>query len=537
MKICIIGGGFTGLLTAIAIKKHCPQHQVVMLDSDQEPQNLGFGESGPPDMLMQLTRALAVPEELQDRWLTDWLVGSNSVIKFNFKWQNFLGREDPGYYSGLPSMPSYLSVLDPSHLGGFVNSDISVPQHDAYMLYDLWYELYLQKRRSIADFQPDINSFYYHCVEHSMPSYDNTMITNMGSVHINSFEASAWLRKRYAKILDEIVVGTVQSVKRNPQGAITGLMLQQDQELTADFFIDCTGFKRVLARQLELPWRTPSTDIQHNSVLIVSNGYTENIDREMHPYSVGYGMDHGWAFSIPLLNRKSTGYNYNSNDITADQALEEIATLSDPATRLYDPISLSWEPGVYQTNADKNFALVGLSATFVDPFDANIIALQFRQIFKLIDYFKNPQTRTLQQLNDVTNAFADGVAERVELHQGLAPRNTSEYWRRNHDIARKKNLQDKVFDVMNDPIHSSRARARGQLIPYLSHLYLSEIVYFGIDMSRRCRTSSPELLTLAEQYFKHTNQLNQMRAQLSTSMRDWYQAHRIDIDQYIKFRK
>lgn len=538
MKICVVGSGFTGLLSAIAFKKHCPQHQVVMIDSDREPRNLGFGESGPPDMLTQMLKALQIPEPLQEHWLTDWLVGSNSVIKFNFKWQNFQDRKDNGYFSGIPDMPSYLAVLQPGHLGSFVNHNVARPRNDSYMLYDLWYELYLQGRRSMADFQPDINGFYYYCQEHCMPSYDNTMVTNtMASAHINSFEAGEWLRKRYAKILDEIIVDTVRSIHTDESGKVDYLDMESGQQIVADFFVDCTGFKRIFAKQLNLPWRPVSTEIQHNSVVIVGNGYTENIDREMTPYSVGYGMDHGWAFNIPLLNRKSTGYTYNSNDISADQALAELESLSDPNTRVYDPIKVSWSPGVYNVSADKNFALMGLAATFVDPFDANIIALQFRQIFKLIEHFKNPQDAVLKEFTRVTNAFADAVAERVELHQGLAPRNTSEYWRRNHSIAQRLNLKDKVFDTMNKFEHSTAAMAQGEFIPFLNHLYLSEILYFGIDMSRRCKQSSPELLNIAEQYFQSFNDLNQQRAKISTSMREWYRTHRIDLDQHISFRK
>lgn len=537
MKICVVGGGITGLLTSIGIKKHCAHAHVTMIDSDQEPKNLGFGESGPPDMISQLTRLLKIPDQFLDHWIADWIAGSRSVIKFNFKWQNFNGVKDDGYFSGMPSMPEHLAILDPSHTGSFMNNHINITDHNAYMLYDLWYELYLKGRRSISDFQPDINSLYHYCIEHTMPSYKGTMISRMGSIHLNSFELGEWLKKRYANLLDEILVDTVRNISRKDSGDIDYLNMDSGQKVTADLFIDCTGFKRVFAKHLNLPWRDTATEIQHNSVVIVGNGYTENIDKELRPYSTGYGMDYGWAFNVPLLNRVSTGYNYNSNDITADKALEELESLSDPATRLYDPIKLSWRPGVYNTNADKNFALVGLAATFVDPFDANSFALQFSQIFRLIGYINKQKPDSMQELNTFTNMFADNVAERVELHQGLAPRETSEYWRRNHEIARRNNFEDKVFEAMNHPLRSSSAYAQGKLVPYLQHLYLSETIYYGIDMSRRCRQSSAELLNLAEQYFKTINQLNQTRAKTSTSLRDWYTEHKIDIDQYITFRK
>ena len=137
MRVCVVGGGFTGTLTAIAIKKHCPEVHVTMIDSDREPRNLGFGESGPPDLLNSLIRALKIPPQLQTAWLTDWLKETHSVIKYNFKWQNFLDKTDKGYYSGLPDMPSYLAILDPSHIGNGLKDSIKYPDHKEYMLYDL----------------------------------------------------------------------------------------------------------------------------------------------------------------------------------------------------------------------------------------------------------------------------------------------------------------------------------------------------------------------------------------------------------------
>lgn len=538
IKVCVIGGGFTGILTALSLKIHCPNHQVMLIDSNQEPRNLGFGESGPPDLLNSLIRALKIPESQQTQWIADWLKETHSVIKYNFKWKNFLSQEDSGYYSGLPNMPSYLAIIDPSHTGNGLRDSIVNPDHNEYMLYDLWYELYLAGRRQLADFEPDINSFYHHCEQHTMPSWQDQIVSSLGSLHINSYEVCQWLKSKYSHLLDAIVVDTVKHIARNETGAIDALHMISGQSITADFYIDCTGFKRLMGREFNLHFQTPSTTILHDSVLIVANGYTNNIDREMHPYTLGYGMDYGWTFSVPLLDRKSYGYNYHRDFINADQALLELETLSDPKTRVVDPVELTWQPGGYSQSWQHNFALLGLSSVFVDPFDANTIALQFRQIFTIIKWLQTQDPFVRKTYNYFTSSFIESVAERVELHQGLAPRNTSEYWKRNKEVAQKKHLQDLVFEVMKHPSHSSKARSDNQtFLPYLSHLYLTEIVYYGIDMSRRCRKSDPALLDLAEQYFKFTNSLNCARAKTSTTMRDWYQTQGIDIDQYIRFKK
>jgi len=273
--------------------------------------------------------------------------------------------------------------------------------------------------------------------------------------------------------------------------------------------------------------------------VVVGNGYTENVDQEMMPYTTGYGMDYGWTFAISMQHCKSFGYNFDSSFITPDQALEELDSLSDPHTRTVDPVIMRWTPGSYQTALNKNFALLGLASGFLDPFDANSVALQIRQIQTLIELFRSPANinSSVDVYNRRTNNFYNSVAERLEFHQALAPRNTSEYWRRNHSIAQKRKLEDLVFAAMTDPDHYTPARAAGTYRPYPMHLYLSESLYYGLDMSRRCRQSSADMLQLADEYFRSFNRLNQHRAQLAPTQREWYAAHGMDLNNSVTFRK
>jgi len=119
----------------------------------------------------------------------------------------------------------------------------------------------------------------------------------------------------------------------------------------------------------------------------------------------------------------------------------------------------------------------------------------------------------------------------------LAPRNTSEYWRRNHSIAQKRKLEHLLFAAMADPEHHTPSRAAGTYRPYPMHLYLSESLYYGLDMSRRCRQSSAAMLQLADEYFQSFNRLNQYRAQLAPTQREWYAAHGMDLNNSVTFRK
>lgn len=532
MKIIVIGSGFTGAMSAAAIKIHCPEHEVIMIDSDREPKNIGFGESAPPNMQQLLFDAFQIPEHKKSQWFGDFIMGTHSTIKYNFRWQNFLDTHDQGYYSGIGDMPSYEAIFEPTHSKKYLSERIVFPDHHEYKIHDLWYELYLQGRRDIKDFEADINPFYWY-------SRNRTWIAHASqfSCHLNSFHTAAWLKANYGDTLDRIIPATVVEIQANDQGGVTGLLLDNGQQITGDLYLDCSGFKRIFANRFGQKIRPVSTDIKHNACIVVANSYTKNIDEEMHPYTNGYGMQYGWTFSIPLVDRKSFGYVYDSKFISDDQALSELSDLSNPDSRVIDPIHLNWTPGCYAETWKNNYVMLGLASGFVDPFDANTIGVQFLQMNAILQYLKTPQAsmdQAGQNYSIRTVEFFEKISERVEFHFGLAPRNTSDYWTRNHVIAQDKDLENKIFNIFASPDHSlaNWSKLRGK--PYMSQLYLSETIYYGIDMSRRCRRSDPRLLDFAEQYFKSFNELNRMRSELAPTMRQWYQQHNIDIDQYIK---
>ena len=532
MNVCVIGAGFTGILTALILKKNCPSVTITLIDSNKEPKNFGFGESAPPAFMTWLLNSLKVAPEERSQWVTDWLIGTNSTFKYNLKWQNFTSASDDGYVSGVRDMPDFRAILDGSPVGHGMDINIANPDNNAYRMFDLWYELYKAGHRKLEDFQSDTNDLYWLSKKGRVPYYEGRFVFDVMSSHINSFEVCEWLRNKYGDIIDTVVVDTIKDIEFTSSGAIKELHLESGNTTTADFYIDCTGFKRLVGNKANLPFKRPDTDIYHDSVTVVANSYTENFEQEMLPQTVGYGMDYGWTFSIPLLNRKSYGYTYNSRDLTPDQALEELATLSDPATRVIEPIHLKWTPGGYTTSCKENFALVGLSAGFVDPFDANTIGLQVIQLNNLVEFFNDTTKQHLQdRYNEETWGLFSSVAERVEYHFGLAPRSTSPYWERNHQVAKHKRLEDAIFETLNDYKHSPDAERRGRFIPYRSALYLSELVYFDIDMSRRCRNSNPSLLMFAKDFFKTNANLNRARAELFPTLLQWYKMKGIDLKQ------
>ena len=538
MKLCIIGGGFTGLLSAITIKKHSPQTHVTLIESPTIKKNLYFGESAPPQALKWILEALKIPQEVQTKFILDWLTQTKSTVKYNFIWQNFLSEQDDGWTSGMPEMPSWEAVLFPHHSGTRLNHKVARPLNTEYRLYDLWQELLLKKQRSVNDFGPENNALYWYFKYHTMDQFNNHFLNGSASVHINSVETGEWLKKRFGNVIDNYMSASV--IKINSAGdQIQSLELDTGDTITGDFYLDCSGLQRITAKHFDSEWNTPQTGrILHNRTLVLNSGYTENIDREMHPYTIGYGMKSGWMFGIPLLDRKAWGYVYDSDFQTTDGALEEMLKHVDKKKHLGDPFEIKWDPGFYKESWSGNHAKVGLACGFVDPFDANMIAIHHRQNRLLIGWLNGQDTaeNSAKKYNNWINKTMNSVAQRVTFHQGLAPRNDSEYWQRNHQLAIDQDLASEAIDTLGAYEHCPAAEDAGDFIPFIDNLYLTETLWYGVDLSKRCRQSSEDVLKLADDYFKSYSRLNKQRAQIAPTMRQWYKEFDIDFDQFISFK-
>lgn len=530
MKVLVIGAGFTGILSAVSIKQHFPHCEVTMIDPNTEMKMLGLGLSLPARSLYHLSWLLKTPYdhiELMRRIMSQTV----STPKINVKWQNFRDKVDNGWFSGLPMLPSADIIHFPALTTDALSRSVVFPTSEQYQLPDIWTELYLSGQRQLEDFAPDLNAYFWYCQQHTIPRHD--IFTVLPTIHTNNWNFGSWMKNNFGHILDGIYDKDVRNVTTDQQGNIDSVILTNGQRLTADFYIDCTGFRRVIGRTLDLQFVQAPAEVYNNCAVVVGQKYGEHPDREMHPYTIGYGMDYGWTFAIPMRHAKSYGYNFNTDFCSPDQALIELEKLAPSDHRIYDAETLKWQPGYYSASMGKNYALVGISSGFHDPFEAHSVGLQLGQIRSILKSIEHADQRETEigYYNTFTKDSFEGLAQRLEFHMCLAPRATSDYWRHNHWIAEKLNLVEKIFEVINDPCHYEPARADNSFKPYPGQCYLTESLYFGVDMSRRCRASTPEMLQLADAYFKNFSQLNRMRANLAPSLQQWYREFGTAIDQ------
>ena len=94
------------------------------------------------------------------------------------------------------------------------------------------------------------------------------------------------------------------------------LQTKQHGKITADLFIDCTGFKSLLLGEaLKEPFESYEDILINNSAWAARKPYTDKV-KEMKNYTNCTAIENGWVWEIPLWNRMGTGYVYSDKFVS-----------------------------------------------------------------------------------------------------------------------------------------------------------------------------------------------------------------------------
>lgn len=238
--------------------------------------------------------------------------------------------------------------------------------------------------------------------------------------HFNTHKLNEFLTKvcelKEIKIFDDEIL----DVKLNDLGEINSLVCAE-REYTADFFIDSTGFKKVLITKLGAKWRSYSKYLRMKSAIVFPQEDTEKYNM----WTTARAMDYGWMFNIPVWGRSGNGYIFDSEFITADQAKEEVERVLDKKIEIGKHIN--FDPGALDKVWIKNCCAVGLSASFVEPLEASSIGTSIQQAFLLMHRLPNYTEGTVQKYNKDVEDILTNIRDFVFLHY-LTGKQHTEFW-------------------------------------------------------------------------------------------------------------
>lgn len=232
------------------------------------------------------------------------------------------------------------------------------------------------------------------------------------------------------------VNGEVVRTERDSKGAIRSVFLRDGTRIDADFFVDCTGGRRLLARdEGRLDWSSYAGDLLADRAVVAFAPH----DRAPLPvYTGAVAASAGWIWEIPTLDRMGYGYVHSSQFISEDAARAELDRhVGKPLQR--GPC-LNFSPGRVTETWRHNSVAIGMAAGFPEPLEATSLHLSIIQISLLaqalaaLDPGQRAGAGVAGAYNRTVAAIQDDFRDFIGFHYlGLARDNP--FWRAARDAA------------------------------------------------------------------------------------------------------
>ncbi len=268
------------------------------------------------------------------------------------------------------------------------------------------------------------------------PQYD--AIQNY-SYHLNANKFSTFLTKFATEHLGvKHVLAEVTDVVLDDEGFIQSVITDTAGELSADFFLDCTGSRAMLMEKaLGVPWLKIDNVLFNDTALAMQVPY-ESEDTPIATHTIATAHEAGWTWDIGLHNRRGVGYVYSSKyttDERAEQVLREYAgPMSEGIAVRKIPLNLGYREKFWH----KNCVAIGMSAAFIEPLEASAIFLIEAAANMLADQFprqREAMAYVEEKYNKTFRLRWDKSVDFVKLHYCITKRQDTPYWVDNCDPA------------------------------------------------------------------------------------------------------
>jgi tryptophan halogenase len=419
-SILIVGGGSSGWMTAAAIVKQLPNIKCTLVESSNVP-TIGVGEST-IGHINQFFHLLGLKDE-------DWMPHCDATYKTSIKFIDF--RENPSEEAHKFHYP----------FGLFEFTDKPRGVMD-------WFICKLRNK----DIDPSNFAEFYH---------DNILMSDAGKMTKNENNElrafNFWLDTAYhmnAGLFGEYlknfvckpagmthIVDTVTGYELDAEGNIAHINTERSGKLTADLYVDCTGFKSILLEQAMGVRFIDFKDVLFNDSAIATVIPYIDKEKEMQCYTSCTAIETGWVWYIPLFSRIGTGYVYSSRFATKEQAEAQFRKQlksnrmicpDDARADAAEFRHISIKHGVHERTWEKNVIGIGLSNGFIEPLESTGLMLTHEAIIKMVAALRmRDGVVTKYDIDLFNHALREqvlGFKEFISQHYALSMRDDTPYW-------------------------------------------------------------------------------------------------------------
>lgn len=394
MKIAIVGGGTAGLIAALILKTKFNQYQVDIIASKQIGA-IGVGE-GSTEHWREFMHFVGIEQ-------FDMIKNCDAVLKYGIE---FKGWNTNTYYHSIQS-----------------------PYNVKYGQYRALYGKVIGEGRGEL-VSPAINNGLMD----SQSLGNNLYPANQ--YHFNTFKLGDYLTKicleKNIQVFDDII----NDVVLDENGRIK-VIKSQEKEYQYDFYIDCTGFKRILIDKLGAKWKSYSNYLKQNAAIVFPTEEQDHIPL----MTLSQAMDYGWLFRSPVWGRFGNGYIFDQNHTDEDNAINEVSKYY--GRKIVPAKCITFDPGALDKTWIKNCVAIGLTSNFVEPLEASSIGATIHQCFLLTHRLENYNEKIIDSYNKSVQDIFQNIRDFVVLHYVTKKENT-EFWKECASIKLPDSLKDRL---------------------------------------------------------------------------------------------
>jgi tryptophan halogenase len=380
-SITIVGGGTAGLISALMLKTKFPQKNITIIESSKIG-IVGVGESS-TEHWAEFCKFVGIS-------LLSPILECNATFKIGVYFENWSDQD-------------------------FMHSIVG-PYNSLNEDYYYIYAHIIANNYSPATLQP------YKAWKNEIGLYGLSDINNSptNQFHFDTFSLNEFLHRECVKRNIDIVIADIDTVILDDNTDEILSVKSEEKEYFADFYIDCTGFSRLLLNDVyNIKWVSYSQYFPVNSA--ISFATDEMV--EYNKYTKSTARNAGWSWTIPTQTRTGNGYVYCDKFISKQEALEEMQIAY--GQKLEISKSFKFDPGRLEKSWHKNCFAVGLSQSFVEPLEATSIGSVIQQTFCFMNFLPSYDIDTC---NEKINEIFDNIVDYVQAHY-LVKREDTPFWR------------------------------------------------------------------------------------------------------------
>ena len=415
-------GGAAGWLTANHLAKRfnapgAPRADITLIDSIDIPA-IGVGEGTVP-AIRQSLKYLGISE-------TDLIQHCDATFKQSVKFVGWSSSQSNDYYHHIFDYPGIKSSDDIYSWLAEKNTEVSFTD---------WVSV--QGRVCDAGLAPKLIT---------QPEYTGSVNY---AYHFDAAKFSKLLMENATqKYGVKHVKADVSAVKRKENGDIDFLVTKQHGIMSADLYVDCSGFSSLLLGQaMDVPFIDKSDVLFVDTALAYQAPY-ESEDAPIPCSTLAVARTAGWIWDIGLYERRGIGYVYSSSHLTDTAAEADFARYLGLKSGEAGFRKIPMRVGYREKFWSNNCVAIGLSQGFVEPLEATGLLMfdaTAKMLAEMIPADKEAYPIAAKQFNAILQSTWENVVDFIKLHYCISNRSDSDFWLDNQAAATiPQSLQERL---------------------------------------------------------------------------------------------